>query len=61
MGHSRMRYEIKDITLLKHPPCNGTAKTTAEREKRAAILKSEGEKTSEINLAEAKARSCSSI
>jgi len=53
-GIQCMRYEIKDITP---PPSILHAmelQMTAEREKRAAILKSEGAKTSEINLAEAK-------
>lgn len=51
-GVKVLRYEVKDIT----PPASVRAamemQLTAEREKRAVIAKSEGERTQQVNVAE---------
>ena len=55
-GIQCMRYEIKDITPPPSILNSMELQMTAEREKRAEILKSEAHKTSEINRAEANKR-----
>ena len=56
-GISALRYEIKDII----PPNNISnamiLQAEAERKKRASILASEGERISNVNLAEAEKQS----
>lgn len=55
-GIQCMRYEIKDITPPPSILNSMELQMTAEREKRAEVLKSEGIMTSQINIAEAKKR-----
>lgn len=49
------RYEIQDISTGRHTSEAMEKQSAAEREKRATILKSEGNRQKEINEAEAKA------
>src|SRR6195256_3519242 len=51
-GVKVLRYEIKNLTPPEAILRSMQAQITAEREKRALIAKSEGEKQQEINLAE---------
>jgi len=51
-GIQCMRYEIKDITPPKSILAAMEQQVTAEREKRAVILDSEGKRQSQINIAE---------
>nr|PVC54158.1 DNA-directed RNA polymerase [Theileria orientalis] len=53
-GISCLRYEIRDITLPKNIISAMEKQAEAERMKRAEILRSEGDKESEINIAIAK-------
>ncbi|XP_031561550.1 stomatin-like protein 2, mitochondrial [Actinia tenebrosa] len=56
-GIKCLRYEIRDITLPKTVVEAMQMQVEAERKKRAAILKSEGERESAINVAEGKKQS----
>jgi regulator of protease activity HflC (stomatin/prohibitin superfamily) len=56
-GILALRYEIKDIEPPEAISNSMILQADAERRKRANILKSEGEKQAQINLAEAEKRS----
>src|SRR5690349_7402170 len=56
-GVKVMRYEIKNLTPPESILRSMQAQITAEREKRALIAKSEGQKQEEINLAEGEKQS----
>jgi regulator of protease activity HflC (stomatin/prohibitin superfamily) len=53
-GVKVMRYEVKDITPPTHVLEAMQMQLTAERQKRALIARSEGQRAEEINLAEGK-------
>lgn len=52
-GVKAIRYEIKDIEPPQNIQKSMILQAEAERKKRASILKSEGERTANINIAEA--------
>merc|ERR1719187_1350218 len=56
-GIQCMRYEIRDIKLPEKIQDSMQMQVEAERRKRAAILTSEGQKASEINIAEGQKQS----
>ena len=56
-GMKCLRYEIRDIEPPNHIKTAMEKQAEAERQKRADILRSEGEKQAEVNIAEAQKRS----